>query len=126
MSTSITYEYTTVIIVFIEPLLFFSKHEYNFFIHTYNTHPEYLTHTNDLSHHGWYSFVQKKLKLMYKYFLSGALWSSGLTRYHYYEATPRVDGSHPGPSSFFVGHTRQLETKTFFSRMKTMWTVKTR
>ena len=27
--------------------------------------------------------------------------------------TPRVDGSHPGSSSFFVGHTRQLETKTF-------------
>ena len=27
---------------------------------------------------------------------------------------PRVDGSHPGSSSsFFVGHTRQLEMKTF-------------
>ena len=26
--------------------------------------------------------------------------------------TPRVDGSHPCSSSFFVGHTRQLETKT--------------
>ena len=25
----------------------------------------------------------------------------------------RVDGSQPGSSSFFVGHTRQLETKTF-------------
>ena len=24
-----------------------------------------------------------------------------------------VEGSHPGSSSFFVGHTRQLETKTF-------------
>ena len=28
---------------------------------------------------------------------------------------PRVDGSHPGSSSFFVGDTRQLETKTFSS-----------
>ena len=39
-----------------------------------------------------------------------------------------VEGSHPGSSSFVVGHTRQLETKTFFRKEdeKMMWIVKTR
>ena len=34
--------------------------------------------------------------------MKGALWSSGLTRYHYYEATPRVEGSNPGLSFSFI------------------------
>ena len=33
--------------------------------------------------------------------LSGALWSSGLTRYHYVETVPRVGGWNLGLSSYF-------------------------
>ena len=44
---------------------------------------------------------------------------------------PRVDGSHPGSSSFFVGTTRQLQLdslrrKRIQQEDETMWTVKTR